>query len=49
MSINELVSASKTALAADPKQAQSTFEAHHALVGQCEVTVKVGVPARQPG
>ncbi len=42
MSISELVSATKTVLASDPKQAQATFEAHHALVGPCEVTVKVG-------
>lgn len=42
MLLAELVSATKTVLASDPKQAQATFEAHHALVGPCEVTVKVG-------
>jgi putative redox protein len=42
MSLTELVAATKTALSADPKQAQATFAAHHDLVGPCEVTVKVG-------
>ena len=42
MSITELVSATRAALALDPRQAQATFEAHHTLVGPCEVTVKVG-------
>jgi uncharacterized OsmC-like protein len=42
MSFADLVTATKTALSADPKQAQATFEAHHDLVGPCEVTVTVG-------
>lgn len=41
MSLTNLVHAAKTALASDPKQARATFEAHHALVGTCEVAVKV--------
>jgi uncharacterized OsmC-like protein len=42
MSFTDLVKATKTALSSDPKQAQATFEAHHDLVGPCEVSVKVG-------
>src|SRR6266436_2526695 len=42
MSFTELVYATKTALSSDPAQAQAKFEAHHDLVGPCEVTVKVG-------
>ena len=42
MSFTDLVQATKTALSSDPQQAQARFEAHHDLVGPCEVTVKVG-------
>ena len=42
MSFTDLVQATKTALSSDPAQAQAKFEAHHDLVGPCEVTVKVG-------
>ena len=42
MSFTDVVQATKTALASDPAQAQAKFEAHHDLVGPCEVTVKVG-------
>ena len=42
MSFTDLVHATKTALASDPAQAQAKFEAHHDLVGPCEVVVKVG-------
>jgi len=42
MSFTDLVHATKTALSSDPAQAQAKFEAHHDLVGPCEVTVKVG-------
>jgi uncharacterized OsmC-like protein len=42
MSFSDLVHATKTALSSDPAQAQARFEAHHDLVGPCEVTVKVG-------
>ena len=39
MSFADLVQATKTALLSDPAQAQAKFEAHHDLVGPCEVTV----------
>ena len=42
MSFSDVVHATKTALSSDPAQAQAKFEAHHDLVGPCEVTVKVG-------
>jgi len=42
MSFTDLVQATKTALSSDPQQAQARFEAHHDLVGPCEVTVDVG-------
>jgi uncharacterized OsmC-like protein len=42
MSFTDLVHATKTALASDPTKARATFEAHHDLVGPCQVTVKVG-------
>jgi uncharacterized OsmC-like protein len=42
MSFTDLVHATKTAMSSDPKLAQARFEAHHDLVGPCEVTVKVG-------
>src|SRR5262244_2505662 len=42
MSFTELVQATKTAFSSDPALAQANFEAHHDLVGPCEVTVKVG-------
>jgi len=42
MSFTDLVQGTKTALSSDPAQAQAKFEAHHDLVGPCEVTVKVG-------
>ena len=42
MSFTDLVHATKTALSSNPAQAQAKFEAHHDLVGPCEVTVKVG-------
>jgi uncharacterized OsmC-like protein len=42
MSFTDVVQATKTALSSDPAQAQAKFEAHHDLVGPCEVTVKVG-------
>jgi uncharacterized OsmC-like protein len=42
MSFTDLVQATKTALLLDPAQAVAKFEAHHDLVGPCEVTVKVG-------
>ena len=42
MSFTDLVHATKAALSSDPAQAQAKFEAHHDLVGPCEVTVKVG-------
>jgi len=42
MSFTDLINATKTALSSDPAQAQAKFEAHHDLVGPCEVTVKVG-------
>ena len=42
MSFTDLVHATKTALSSDPAKAQAKFEAHHDLVGPCEVTVKVG-------
>ena len=42
MSFIDLVQTTKTALSSDPAQAQAKFEAHHDLVGPCEVTVKVG-------
>src|SRR6267142_2740556 len=42
MSFTDLVHATKTALSSDPAQAQAKFEAHHDLVGPCEVSVKVG-------
>ena len=42
MSFTDLVQATKTALSSDPAQAQAKFEAHHDLIGPCEVTVKVG-------
>ena len=42
MSFTDLVHATKTALSSDPAQAQAKFEAHHDLVGPCEVTVRVG-------
>src|ERR1700726_4730435 len=42
MSFTDLVHATKIALSSDPAQAQAKFEAHHDLVGPCEVTVKVG-------
>jgi uncharacterized OsmC-like protein len=42
MSLGALVQATKTALLSDPAQAQAKFEAHHSLVGPCEVTVNVG-------
>ena len=42
MSLGALVEATKTALLSDPAQAQAKFEAHHILVGPCEVTVNVG-------
>ena len=42
MSITDVVHATRAALSSDPTQAQARFEAHHDLVGPCEVTVKVG-------
>jgi uncharacterized OsmC-like protein len=42
MSITDVVHATRAALSSDPQQAQARFEAHHDLVGPCEVTVKVG-------
>jgi len=42
MSISAIVDATKTALQSAPEQAQANFEAHHSLVGPCEVTVRVG-------
>jgi uncharacterized OsmC-like protein len=42
MSFTDLVQATKNALSSDPTQAQAKFEAHHDLVGPCEVTVNVG-------
>ena len=42
MSIAEIIGATKTALQSAPEQARANFEAHHSLVGPCEVTVKVG-------
>jgi len=42
MSFTDLVQATKAALLLDPAQAVAKFEAHHDLVGPCEVTVKVG-------
>ena len=42
MSIAEVIDATKAALQSAPEQAQANFEAHHSLVGPCEVTVKVG-------
>ena len=42
MSFTDLVHATKAALSSDPAQAQAKFEAHHDLVGPCEVTVRVG-------
>src|SRR5215469_10178304 len=42
MSFTELVHSTKTAFSSDPALAQANFEAHHSLVGPCEVTVKVG-------
>ena len=41
MSISAVVDATKT-LRSAPEQAQANFEAHHSLVGPCEVTVRVG-------
>src|SRR5215510_12240081 len=42
MSFTDVVHATRAALSSDPQQAQARFEAHHDLVGPCEVTVKVG-------
>ena len=42
MSFTDLINTTKTALLSDPAQAQAKFEAHHDLVGPCEVIVKVG-------
>jgi len=42
MSFTDLVQATKTALSSNPAQAQAKFEAHHDLIGPCEVTVTVG-------
>src|SRR5262245_23991907 len=42
MSFTDLVQETKTALSSDPAKAQAKFEAHHDLVGPCEVTVRVG-------
>jgi CheY-like chemotaxis protein len=42
MSLTDLVRATKAALSSDPPQALAKFEAHHDLVGPCEVMVKVG-------
>jgi hypothetical protein len=41
MSFTDLVNATKTALSSDQKR-KPISEAHHELVGPCEVTVKVG-------
>jgi uncharacterized OsmC-like protein len=42
MSFTDLIHETKTALSSDPAQAQAKFEAHHDLVGPCEVIVRVG-------
>src|SRR6516164_7638309 len=42
MSLATVVNTTRTALSADPRQANATFEANSRLVGPTEVTVKVG-------
>jgi uncharacterized OsmC-like protein len=42
MSLTELVRTTRAALSSIPAYAQARFEAHHALVGTTEVSVKVG-------
>jgi len=42
MSLTTVVNTTRTALSADPRQANATFEANSRLVGPTEVAVKVG-------
>jgi len=42
VSIIDVISATKSAVAADPKNAQAVFRASHDLVGVTEVTTRVG-------